>query len=248
MREKRNIKLTVAYDGSRYHGFQRQKNAVSVQNVLEEKLSIVCNDEIKLAAAGRTDTGVHARGQVVNFFTEGTIPIDRLARAVNSHLPDDIAVCDAEEREMEFHARYSAKSKIYRYTIQQGETPDPFLRHYTWYIRSRLDEKSINNAMRYILGAHDFSAFRSSGSVQNEPVRTLYEAKCECKENLLEFVLWGDGFLYRMARNLVGTLVSVGRGRLSPADFKRILDGRDRGQAGATAPAKGLCLYKVYYE
>jgi tRNA pseudouridine38-40 synthase len=246
-RIKRNLKLTVAYDGGRYHGFQRQNNAVSVQNILEEKLSIVCGDAIKLAAAGRTDTGVHAEGQVVSFFTGGTIPTARIVRAVNSHLPDDIVVKSAEDAAEDFHARYSAKSKIYKYKIQQGEVLNPFMRNFAWYIRNRLDDKAMNDAMELIKGTHDFSAFRASGSVQNNPVRTIYEANCKRCGEILEFTFWGDGFLYHMVRNLVGTLVNVGKGKITPPQFGEIMQGKNRAKAGATAPAQGLYLYKVIY-
>lgn len=247
MIKKRNIRLTVAYDGGRYHGFQRQNNAVSVQNVLEEKLSRVFGDTVTLAASGRTDTGVHAYGQVVNFYTGGTIPTDRIVRAVNSLLPDDIVVREAAEAAADFHARYSAKSKMYHYKIQQGETLNPFKRQYAWYIRKILDEAAMNQAMEHIVGTHDFSAFRASGSIGNNPVRTIYEAHCERQGEMLEFEFWGDGFLYHMVRNLVGTLANVGRGKLTPAGFKAILEGRDRTKAGATAPAQGLYLYQVFY-
>lgn len=247
MTVKRNIRLTVAYDGGRYHGFQRQNNAVSVQNILEDKLSRVFGDEITLAASGRTDTGVHAYGQVISFFTAGTIPVERIVRAVNSRLPDDIVVREAAEMTADFHARYSARSKVYKYKIQQGETLNPFRRNFAWYIRNQLDDDAVNRAMEYIVGQHDFSAFRASGSVQNNPVRTLYEARCERCGEMLEFTFWGDGFLYHMVRNLVGTLVNVGKGKLTVDGFRKILAGGDRTKAGATAPAQGLYLYKVYY-
>lgn len=247
MTVKRNIRLTVAYDGGRYHGFQRQNNAVSVQNILEDKLSRVFGDEITLAASGRTDTGVHAYGQVISFFTAGTIPVERIVRAVNSRLPDDIVVREAAEMTADFHARYSARSKVYKYKIQQGETLNPFRRNFAWYIRNQLDDDAVNRAMEYIVGQHDFSAFRASGSVQNNPVRTLYEARCERCGEMLEFTFWGDGFLYHMVRNLVGTLVNVGNGKLTVDGFRKILAGGDRTKAGATAPAQGLYLYKVYY-
>lgn len=243
----RNIKLTLAYDGGKYHGFQRQNNAVSVQNILEQKLSVIFGGEIQLAASGRTDTGVHAYGQVVNFFTEGTIPINRVVRAINSHLPTDIVVLAAEEAPQDFSARHSAKDKIYIYKIQQGEVLDPFMRNYAWYIRKELDVEAMNAAMQYILGEHDFSAFRASGSVPMHPVRKIYEAKCERDGALITFRFWGNGFLYHMVRNLVGTLVNVGKDKTSVAGFKAILDGKDRKLAGATAPAQGLYLYKVNY-
>ena len=246
-KKERNIKLILAYDGGKYHGFQRQNNAISVQNVLEKKLAIVFGGEIKLAASGRTDAGVHAYGQVVSFLTEGTIPIDRVVRAINSHLPSDIVVRSAEEVALDFSARHSAKDKIYIYKIQQGEVLDPFKRQYAWYIRKELNVDKMNEAMQCIVGTHDFSAFRAVGSAPMHPVRTIFEAKCKLEGDTIEFVFWGNGFLYHMARNLVGTLVNVGKGKTTLEDFKGILEGKDRQKAGMTAPAQGLYLKEVNY-
>jgi len=246
-RKVRNIKLILAYDGGNYHGFQRQNNAVSVQNVLEKKLAIVFGGEIKLAASGRTDTGVHAYGQVVSFFTEGTIPIDRVVRAINSHLPDDIVVRSAEEVDPAFSARHSAKDKIYIYKIQQGEVLDPFKRQYAWYIRKTLDLDKMNEAMQYIVGTHDFSAFRAVGSAPMHPVRTIFEANCKLQGDMIKFFFWGNGFLYHMVRNLIGTLVNVGKGKTTLDGFKAILEGKDRKKAGMTAPPQGLYLKEVNY-
>ena len=245
----RNIVLTVAYDGTAYHGFQRQTPPViAVQNVLEEKLAVVFGDSIELAASGRTDAGVHAYGQVVNFFTNGTIPVDRIVRAVNSLLPPDIVVKEAHEADSGFSARHSAKSKTYIYRIQQGGVPNPFTQRYAWHERRPLNTEAMQEALQYILGTHDFSAFRASGGAPMSPVRTMYEASVEIRAGgMIEFRIHGSGFLYHMVRNLIGTLANVGLGRLTPDDFKRILDSRDRQNASATAPACGLYLYKVEY-
>ena len=171
----RNIVLKVAYDGTAYHGFQRQTPpVVAVQNILEEKLQVVFGDSIELAASGRTDAGVHAYGQVVNFFTDGRIPTDRIVRAVNSLLPSDIVVRAAGEAEHDFSARHSAKSKTYIYRIQRGEVPDPMTARYAWYIRRPLDVAAMREALGCILGTHDFSAFRASGGAPMSPVRTMY--------------------------------------------------------------------------
>lgn len=244
----RNIKLTLAYDGSAYHGFQRQENAVTVQAVLEKALRTLFGDFAKFAASGRTDTGVHARGQVVSFYTQGAIPADRIVRALNSLLPPDVAAVAAEEAPLAFHARCSARSKLYRYRIRQGETPDPFARNYAWYLRQPLDVAAMNAGLAHVCGTHDFSAFQAAGGSIRNPVRTLYTARCaQNAENWLEFVFWGNGFLYHMVRNLVGTAVDIGRGRRAPAEMRRILESGDRHQAGATAPPQGLYLEAVRY-
>ena len=245
---RRNIRLTVSYDGTAYNGFQRQNPPqVAVQNVLEEKLAAVCGDSVELAASGRTDSGVHAMGQVVNFFTDGTIPLDRLPRAVNSILPPDIVVLDAAEADRDFSARHSAKSKIYIYRILQGDIPDPFERNYSWNIHKELDTESMKECLRMIEGTHDFSAFRAAGGPPVSPVRTIYEASLEKKGRIVELKFFANGFLYHMVRNLVGTLANVGMGRTSVQRFGEIMASLDRNQAGATAPAQGLYLYKVNY-
>lgn len=245
----RNIRLLVAYDGTAYHGFQRQKPPViGVQNVLEEKLAIVFGDSIELAAAGRTDAGVHAYGQVVNFFTDGPIPVDRIVRAANSLLPEDIVVREAAEAGHDFSARHSACSKSYIYRILQGETPNPFLHRYAWYVRRPLALDAMQEAAELLSGTHDFSSFCASGGADMSPVRTIYEVKCRQKGNEIECRFFANGFLYHMVRNLVGTLVDVGLGRWDIQAFQRIFAARDRRQASATAPAQGLYLEQVNYE
>lgn len=246
---RRNIALRVAYDGTAYAGFQRQTPPiVAVQNVLEEKLETIFKDTIELAAAGRTDAGVHAYGQVVNFFTDGTIPVDRIPRAVNSLLPPDITVKAAWEADRDFSARHSATSKTYLYRIQTGETPNPLTARYAWYLRRPLDLMVMQEALTKILGTHDFSAFRAAGGAPMSPVRTMYEATISKNGDIIECRIHGNGFLYHMVRNLIGTLVNVGLGVLSVGDFQRILASRDRKNASATAPARGLYLFDVQYE
>lgn len=243
----RNVMLVLAYDGGRYHGFQRQKNAISVQNILEQKLAVLFGHTIELAASGRTDAGVHAYGQVVNFFTIGTIPIDRVVKAINSLLPDDIVVQKAREMDMEFSARHSAKDKTYIYRVQQGELLDPFLRSYTWFVKKSLNIDLMNQALAMLVGEHDFSAFQAAGSAPMHPVRTIYRADCEKQNNEIIFTFWGNGFLYHMVRNIVGTIVNVGLEKTSIEKFREIFYSKDRKKSGATAPAQGLYLKEVNY-
>ena len=243
----RNIKLTVAYDGRNYHGFQRQANAVTVQQVLEERLAVIMDHPVAVTGAARTDAGGHAYGQVVNFAAAGRIPLDRIPRAVNSLLPDDIAVWQAAEVPASFHARYDARGKIYEYCIWQGPHKDPFRRDLTWHIPAPLDVVSMSRALALLQGRHDFSAFRASGGASVRPVRTLYQARCRREGDLLVFRFAGDGFLYHMVRNIVGTVVEVGQGRRAVAAVQQILQARDRTLAGPTAPAAGLYLRTVWY-
>ena len=250
---QRNIALTVAYDGTNYHGFQRQSPpTIAIQNILEDKLQKIFGDTIELAAAGRTDAGVHALGQVVNFFTDGTIPIDKIPLASIGVLPDDIVVRDAKEVDFNFSARHSAKSKIYIYRIQLGTVANPFTSRYAWHIRYPLDVEDMKAALSILVGTHDFSTFRAAGGAPMSPVRTIFEADVNIdddfyKSSILTIKIHANGFLYHMARNIVGSLVAVGRGRYSVDDFKNIFDSRDRNKAAPTAPAHGLCLYKVFY-
>ena len=246
---RRNIALKVAYDGTAYHGFQRQSPpVVAVQNVLERKLAVIFGDTIEMAASGRTDAGVHAYGQVVNFFTNGSIPIDKVPMAANSLLPDDIVVKEAWEADFDFSARHSAKAKTYIYRIQQGTTPDPLTARYAWYERRPLNVELMQQALDMLKGEHDFSAFRAAGGAPMSPVRTIYEAKVEAKPgDLLEFTIYGNGFLYHMVRNIIGTVANVGLGRISLQRFAEIFASLDRHQASATAPACGLYLYRVEY-
>ncbi|BAL83856.1 putative tRNA pseudouridine synthase A [Selenomonas ruminantium subsp. lactilytica TAM6421] len=246
---RRNIALKVAYDGTAYHGFQRQSPpVVAVQNVLERKLAVIFGDTIEMAASGRTDAGVHAYGQVVNFFTNGSIPIDKVPMAVNSLLPDDIVVKEAWEADFDFSARHSAKAKTYIYRIQQGTTPNPLTARYAWYERRPLNVELMQQALDMLKGEHDFSAFRAAGGAPMSPVRTIYEAKVEAKPgDMLEFTIYGNGFLYHMVRNIIGTVANVGLGRISLERFAEIFASLDRHQASATAPACGLYLYSVEY-
>ena len=246
---RRNIAMVVAYDGTAYHGFQRQTPpVVAVQNILEEKLPLLFGDSIELAAAGRTDAGVHAYGQVVNFFTDGRIPVDRIVRAANSLLPDDIVIKRAWEADREFSARHSAKGKTYLYRLDIGETPDPMLARYSWHMRHKLSLPAMRSALELVRGTHDFSAFRAAGGAPMSPVRTMYEAELyEERPDLLAVKLHGSGFLYHMVRNIIGTLVAVGTGDKTVGDFAQILASKDRTRASATAPARGLFLWQVDY-
>ena len=248
-RRRRNICLKVAYDGTNYHGFQRQSPpVVAVQNVLEERLKLIFGDTIELAAAGRTDAGVHAYGQVVNFFTDGRIPLERICRAAEGVLPPDIVIKDAWEADFDFSARHSAKGKTYIYRIVRGETMNPFWRFYAWYIKQPLDIGAMKMALAETVGEHDFSSFRAAGGVPMSPVRRIYEAELvEKSAELVEIKIHGNGFLYHMVRNIVGTLADVGKGRRSVEDFRRIMAQRDRNYASPTAPAEGLYLLSVDY-
>lgn len=247
------IKCTLQYDGTAYRGFQRQPDQQpTIQAVLEEAIASLTGEPTRVVAAGRTDSGVHAHGQVIHFRTRSRIPVDRWAAALNSRLPDDIVVIRAEQAPPHFHARFDAISKTYRYTIWNAPFPSPFLKRYAWWLRKPLDAAAMQEAARLLEGRHDFSAFRAAGGSARTSVRTLSQLRVEVVEafpegRIIHFWAQADGFLYHMVRNLVGTLVLVGLGEQEPGWVASVLAGKDRNAAGPTAPAHGLTLWEVRY-
>ncbi|HBZ57486.1 MAG TPA: tRNA pseudouridine(38-40) synthase TruA [Syntrophobacteraceae bacterium] len=245
---KRNFRLVLEYDGTNYHGWQRQHGMLTVQEAVESRLEIMLGNPIKVRASGRTDAGVHARAQEVNFYARTRLQPVEIQRGLNALLPDDIVILAAVEVEDSFHARFSARSKIYEYRILNRPVRSALERHYAWHIRRPLAIAPMLECLGTILGEHDFAAFMASGSEVRSTVRCLYRAELLLPDaDHLLFVFEGNGFLRQMVRNLVGTIVEVGKGRLSPEDVRRILSSRDRRQAGMTAPARGLSLVRVVY-
>lgn len=243
----RNLRLTLQYDGTRYSGFQRQRDVPTIQAVLEDRLSEQMRERIRVTGASRTDAGVHAMGQVVNFVSEMTIPIERLCAAANSVLPDDIVVCDAAEASAEFHARFDARGKVYRYAIWNGPTCPPMVRRYAWHYARPLDLEAIRKSARDLPGTHDFASFALAGSDPGSTVRDLTRLVCWRRGSLVLLTIEGSGFLRGMCRGIVGTLVEIGRGKESPGFAAAVLGAKDRGVAGPTAPAQGLSLMRVKY-
>jgi len=244
----KNIRLNLAYDGSRYHGWQRQDNALTLQETIEEKIEMMVCEPVKLIASGRTDAGVHAVNQVCNFKTRSNMDPGTIKKGLNGLLPDDIFVRDAAYVPPEFHSRYSAKSKVYEYRILNEENPDVFRRKYVWYIHTPLDIQVMAKCLAHLLGRYDFSSFRSSGSGNRDPVRSILRAELrETERSLLRVVIEADGFLRHMVRNIVGTVVEAGLGRIGLGGFEKILESRDRRSAGIKAPPQGLFLMDVQY-
>ena len=244
----RNIRLVLAYDGTRYHGWQRQKTGLTIQTVIEERLQLMTQAPVKLMASGRTDAGVHALNQVCNFRTPSQIPIDALKRGLNALLPPDIFVEEAAVVPLEFHSRYRAKSKIYEYRILNRQDPDIFRRNVLWHIRFPLNVEAMSECLSITRGTHDFSAFKSSGSSNTDPVRTILGNSIENDgDGVLRIIVEGDGFLRHMVRNMVGTLVETGTGRMDLKRFAKVLGSGDRQMAGMKAPPQGLFLVAVKY-
>jgi tRNA pseudouridine38-40 synthase len=243
----RNLSLVVAYDGSRYHGWQCQPKVVTVEQTLREGVERIVNHPVKLYAAGRTDTGVHAMGQVVNFGTEREIPCENLMRGLNSLLPDDIRVRRAGEVAASFHARYSATSKTYLYCILNREYGSPFYFRYAWHVPFALDVHSMQGAVSLLKGCCDFASFKKKNEPYKDTVREVIAAHVRKRGDLILLNVEATGFLRYMMRNIAGTLVDVGSGRTTVQGFGEILEAGDRDRAGPTAPAKGLFLKEIRY-
>ena len=243
----RHIKLIVEYDGTEFSGWQRQANAPTVQQVIEEALASMCHAPVILRGAGRTDAGVHARGQVASFFTDTRIPVDGFLRGLNSVLPRSIGIRSAEEVDHAFDARRSARGKHYRYQVWNLAERAPLVDRYAWHVITRLDLAAMQEASTHLLGEHDFSAFRAADCDRKNPVRVLQRCEVARTGDLVSFDVEGTAFLKHMVRVIVGTLCEVGHARRSPASMAELLAGRDRTRAGRTAPPRGLTLERVFY-
>jgi tRNA pseudouridine38-40 synthase len=243
----RNIRLTVSYDGTNYHGWQSQPNAVSVEDTVRGAVERILDHKVKLYAGGRTDAGVHALGQVVNFFTAKGIGHDGLVRGLNSLLPQDVRVRDGRDEDGTFQARYSARSKTYVYCILNRADGSPFLSRYVLHAPYSLDVPAMREAVRLIRGAHDFSAFKKKNEAYKSAVREVTRAGIATKQGMVFVVVEANGFLRYMVRNIVGTLLLVGRGRMEAEAFGAVLASGQREEAGPTAPAQGLFLREIRY-
>lgn len=242
-----NVKILLEYDGTNYNGWQRQKNARSIQEVLEEAISAITGEKIRVTGAGRTDAGVHAAGQVANFKTNTRIPVEKLPYAINSRLPVDIVVKEARMVSEEFHARLSAKAKVYSYTIYNAPFPSPLLRNYTYFFPLPLDMGAMKEAASQFVGLHDFSAFRASGSPVKSSVRQINRLEINRCQDLIKIEIEANGFLYNMVRIIAGTLLDAGLHKINPGEVASIIRSGDRDRAGKTLPPQGLCLLKVVY-
>jgi tRNA pseudouridine38-40 synthase len=264
---KRNIKLTIEYDGSAYFGWQSQNgHHATVQETVLKAIQKATGEKVILRGASRTDTGVHAFGQVANFHSLSTLPPERLRAAFNDYLPHDIIIRKAEDVPDKFNAQFKAKAKTYCYTIVTGATSSALQRHFSYYLKGRaLDLKAMRKAARYLIGRHDFSALGSAAerNRRHHNIRTIYSVNIKeattmfngfsirniyGRENrIIQIIVKGKGFLYNMVRTIVGTLLLVGKGKILPEDVKKILKSRDRNKAGPTMPPHGLCLLKIEY-
>ena len=239
-------KMVISYDGSFFHGFQRQTKYISVQEVLEEKLSEILKLDITVHGSGRTDAGVHAKGQVIHFDSQQYVPPLNLMKILNKKVYPHIYVLSSEIVDESFHSRKSAISKEYRYYVSIN-TFDPLKVNYMHFFHDRIDISKIREAMTYIVGTHDFKSFSKNKTVKTT-VRTIEEFELNIKDGILEFRIKGTGFMYNMVRIIVAIMLKVSEGKLQPSDVLRIIDGKERTLAPWVAPASGLYLWKVYYE
>jgi tRNA pseudouridine38-40 synthase len=249
MSSSRNFKIIVEYDGAAYCGWQRQKNGISIQQILEEAIALIVCEKITLIGSGRTDAGVHAINQVASFKSSTLLPAQKLFRGVNSVLPQDIVVKSLNEVHVDFHAQRDVQSKVYVYRICNKGLRPVLGRNYFWFIRFPLNLEMMKKAAQYLIGTHDFSCFCATGSEVKDRVRTITVIDIKSSEDdLIEITVEARGFLKYMVRNIVGTLTEVARGKRKPQDMKEIIDSRDRNIAGVTAPACGLFLKEVKYD
>ncbi len=255
----RNIKLTLQYDGTSYIGWQRQKQDISIQHILETALKKITSEDITLRASGRTDASVHAFFQVANFLTASKIPLVGIQKSLNSLLPEDISIIDIEEAEVDFHSIGKSVGKCYIYRIIETERRLPLFRRYAWEINRKLNLDFMNTSMKYLIGKHDFSAFKASGSSAKTSIRDVQYVNVFEKKNDFFFplpedsreinlIIFASGFLRKMVRNIVGLIMQAGLGRFKPEKIKQVIEGCDRNAGYPTAPPQGLFLFKVFYD
>jgi tRNA pseudouridine38-40 synthase len=243
----KNIKLTIEYDGTSYHGWQYQPRHISIQQTIKEKIEQIAKEKINLIGASRTDAGVHAIAQAANFKTKSRMNEGEWQRALNSLLPSDIVIKKAEIVPPDFHARFSSKGKIYKYLILNQPVPSALYRNYAWHMPYPLKLAEMRKAAKFLIGRHDFSSFRASSCTAENPVRKIKRLAITKKNGFIQFTIEADAFLHHMVRNIIGTLIYVGIGKLSPAQIESILKAKDRRLAGKTSPPHGLYLVKVKY-
>ena len=245
----RTLKLTIAYDGTDYSGWQAQPDRRTIQGTFEATWAKITRESLRAVASGRTDAGVHARGQVLSLQTDSRLSVDTLRQALNAELPHDVAVLAVEEAAPDFHAIGDTLRKTYRYTILDGRVRDVFARRYVWHVPHRLDERAMQVAGQALIGRHDFSSFENQGAPRTTSVRTLFDLRVSRPQtDRVEIEVTADGFLYNMVRTIVGSLVEVGRGVQPPEWIAEVLAAQDRRRAGQTAPPQGLCLLRVEYD
>ena len=244
----KNVMLIVEYEGTNFSGWQRQIGKRTVEEEIEKTISKVTKEKIKLIGSGRTDAKVHAIGQVANFKTESTIPASRFKYILNTRLPEDITIRESKEVDMDFHSRFSAKAKKYKYYIYNNKMPSAVYRNFSYHITKDIDINKMRDASKEFIGTHDFASFKGKRSVVKDTIRTIYNIEINRKKDLIEVTIIGKSFLRYMVRIIIGTLLEVGYGNLSREDVGEIIASKNRTKAKKTAEPQGLFLIKVYYD
>ena len=244
----RNIRLIIEYDGKDFNGWQKQPNKLNIQGEIERAIKDITGEEVELIASGRTDAGVHALGQVANFKTNSSIPVEKFPIALNTKLKRSVRILEAREVEERFHSRYNCKRKTYRYVINNSENGTAIYRNLEYNFSIGLNVEDMDKASKYFIGEHDFKGFKASGTSSKSSVRIIYEAKVYKEGNRVNIELTGNGFLYNMVRIIAGTLVEVGIGKILPEEIPQIIQSKDRTKAGKTLPPNGLYLVNVEYK
>lgn len=244
----RNIKLVIAYDGTDYKGWQIQTAGPTIQGVIEDKLGMILNQKTRVIGSGRTDAGVHALNQVAHFMTHSKIELESLKRGLNSLLPPDIVVKELGVADADFHARYSAKSRVYKYLVWRGDVFSPFYKRFSWQVRHQLDLEGMRKAAECLVGFHDFASFQGTGSASRTSEREMMTFAIRGRAGgWMVTTIEASAFLRHMVRNIMGTLIEVGKGRMTVGEFRDIFESKDRRRAGMTAPPQGLFLSRVKY-
>lgn len=243
----RNIKLKIAYDGTAYHGWQTQLNKATIQETIEQAICVVMKQKANLTGSGRTDSGVHALGQVANFTADTNIPEEKIKIALNANLPKDIRIIESEDVPLEFNSRFDAHDKTYMYQIYNDRVWDPFYCRYSCFVPSNLEFEKMDRAIKFLVGTHDFKGFMAAGSQVKTTVRTVYEARLIQEEKIIKLFITGNGFLYNMVRIIAGTLIDIGKNIKTPECIEEAINKMDRNLLGQTAEPQGLFLMNVNY-
>ncbi len=243
----KNIKLILEYDGTNYMGWQKQPKGETIQGTVENAISKITGEKVEVIGCSRTDSKVHAKGYVCNFKTSSNIPVEKFREALNHVLPEDISVIKSSQVHDDFHARYDSKGKMYCYTILNAEVRMPICRNFSYHYKKSLDIGKMKDAAKFFIGTHDFEAFRNIGSSVKTTTRTISKVDIVKNEHYIKVYIAADGFLYNMARIMIGTLIDAGNGKIKAEDIPKIILSRDRKKAGKTCSPQGLCLIEVYY-
>ena len=243
----RNIKLIIEYDGTKYAGWQIQKNALAIQEVIEGSIEKITGEKVEVIGSSRTDAGVHAIGYTANFKTDSSVPPEKFADALNTKLPKDIVILSSVEVPLKFHSRYDSLGKSYCYTVINRLQPPAIERNYTYHMKFSLNVDNMRKATKYFLGTHDFSALKNMGSKTQTSIRTITDLRIDHHGDMIRVYCSADGFLYNMMRIITGVLLQVGTGRFKPEEVEAIILSKDRKRAGKSVPPSGLCLIEVFY-